>query len=130
MPAGTDLSLTLIRQASVPEPKTFRVVGVDDWAERKGQAYGTIVVDLERGTIVDLLPDRTPETVSEWLQKHPGIEIISRDRAGVHAEADRKGAPEATQVADRWSSTEEYERYLVQHAPAVSARHRKTADGK
>jgi transposase len=102
MPTGIDSALTLIRQTIVPEAENLRAVGVDDWAKRKGQAYGTIVVDLERGTVVDLLPDRTADTVSEWLQKHPGIEIITRDRAGAYAEAAKAGAPEATQVADRW----------------------------
>jgi transposase len=79
-----------------------RVLGVDDWAKRKGQNYGTILVDLERGEIVDLLADRTAETLVEWLKKHPGIEIVTRDRSQTYADAIQKGAPEAIQVADRW----------------------------
>jgi len=64
-----------------------RVVGVDDRAWRKSQRYGTILCDIERGKVIDLLPDRSTESTAEWLMTHPGIEIISRDRASLYAEA-------------------------------------------
>ena len=79
-----------------------RVLGIDDWAWRKGHRYGTILCGLERGTVVDLLPDRDSRTVQQWLKTHPGAEIISRDRASAYAEAAREAAPRAVQVADRW----------------------------
>jgi transposase len=79
-----------------------RFVGIDDWAWRKGQRYGTIVVDLERGDVIDLLPDRDATTVKKWLDDHPGVELISRDRSPVYAQAAAESAPEAQQVADRW----------------------------
>ena len=79
-----------------------RSLGVDDWAWRKGQRYGTIFVDLDRHRVVDLLPDRSTEVVTAWLEKHPGIQIVSRDRCGIYAEAAQHGAADALQVADRF----------------------------
>ena len=95
-----------LRQMSVGQGQDQpgpRVLGVDDWAWRKGQRYGTILCDLERGRVVDLLPDRQSHTVTEWLRAHgPPPQIIARDRASAYAEAARQGAPQAVQVADRW----------------------------
>jgi transposase len=79
-----------------------RVLGIDDWAWRKGRRYGTILCDLERGKVVDLLPDRCAESTAQWLRDHPGTEVISRDRASLYAEAATKAVPNAIQVADRW----------------------------
>ena len=91
-----------IRLAALPECGTPRAVGLDDWAWRKGMVYGTIVVDLEAQRVLDLLPDREVDTVTAWLQAHPSIEVISRDRSDQYAEAARRGAPQAVQVADRF----------------------------
>jgi transposase len=78
------------------------VLGIDDWSFRKGRTYGTILVDLEKQQPVDLLPDRESETLAAWLEEHPGVEIISRDRASAYSEAATKAAPDAIQIADRW----------------------------
>jgi transposase len=89
--AQTDTSAALVR-----------VAGVDDWAWKKGMNYGTVIVDLERRRVVDVLPDRSAASTAEWLKRHPAIEVISRDRAGLYAEGAREGAPQARQVADRF----------------------------
>jgi transposase len=85
-----------------PENQAVHVLGVDDWAKRKGQRYGTIRVDLERSQIIDLLRDRTAETLIQWLGKHPEVQTVSRDRSQTYADAIQQALPEATQVADRW----------------------------
>ncbi|MES2460823.1 MAG: ISL3 family transposase [Armatimonadota bacterium] len=78
------------------------VLGIDDFAFRKGHTYGTILIDLRTSTPVDLLPDREKTTVEKWLKEHPGAKVVSRDRSATFAEAIRAGAPEAVHVADRF----------------------------
>src|SRR5258706_7292662 len=101
MPGSPDTLLREIRRTALPPPVPPRVVGVDDWAKRKGSRYGTILIDFERRTPIELLPDREAGTLHQWLVAHPEIEIVSRDRAPQYAEAARRGAPHAVQVVDR-----------------------------
>jgi hypothetical protein len=102
MPTSADTVLRLVKNTPAQSAATPRVLGVDDWAWAKGQRYGTILVDLEQHRVVDLLPDRSPETLAAWLRAHPGIEIISRDRGLEYIKGIEQGAPDAVQVADRW----------------------------
>jgi transposase len=95
--------LRQVRRRIQPTPASApRVLGIDDWAWKKRHRYGTILCDLEAGKVIDLLSDRESETVAAWLREHPGTQIVSRDRASVYAEAARRAAPEAVQIADRW----------------------------
>jgi transposase len=107
---------------SLPPP---RIVGIDDWAWRRGRRYGTIVVDLERGDVIDLLPDRDAATVGKWLDEHPGVELVSRDRSSSYARAATESAPNARQVADRWhllkNLREAIERVFEQESKLVNA---------
>jgi transposase len=80
----------------------IRVAGVDEWAWRKGTNFGTIIVDLERRRVVDLLADRVAARMADWFGQHPEVEIINRDRDGLYADAAHQGAPQARQVADRF----------------------------
>jgi transposase len=82
--------------------ETSGVIGVDDWAFKKGKSYGTIIVDLIEEKVIDLLPDREAATLTAWLEKHPEVNIVSRDRASAYSLGIRNGAPEAIQVADRF----------------------------
>jgi len=121
--------LRICRNASEKPHPTPRVLGIDDWAFRRGHRYGTLLVDLERRCPVDLLPERTVEAVAQWLHTHPGVEIICRDRASVYAEGARQGAPAAIQIADRWhllkNLGEAVQRLLELHHAAlkVAAKH-------
>jgi transposase len=92
----------MLRQLPDPPQEPIRVLGVDDWAKRQRQRYGMILVELERGRVVDLLAYRRAECLVPWLVRHPAVEIVSRDRSPTYAEAIRQGASQAVQVADRW----------------------------
>lgn len=93
-----------ITQSAIDEIETEqpRVIGVDDWAWRKGCRYGTIIVDLERRKVIDLIPDREAETLAQWLREHQTVETVARDRSPTYCNGIIEGQPDAVQVADRW----------------------------
>lgn len=101
-PVSRNTLLRRVRRCALPQGTEPQIIGIDDWAWRKGHRYGTIVVDLERGCPIDVLEDRAAETVAAWLQSHPEVKVVARDRAEAYGAGIRQGAPEATQVADRF----------------------------
>jgi transposase len=102
LPTSRDTLLRLIGRLPLPNIPPLSAIGVDDWAYRKRQHYGTIVVDLERRRPVVLLHDREAETLADWLREHPSVTIIARDRLKAYMDGARAGAPQATHVADRF----------------------------
>ncbi len=102
LPVSNDTLLRVVRRHATPEPAAPRVIGIDDWAWKRGHRYGTIICDLERRRIIDLLPDREAATAAAWLARHPSITVIARDRGAGYKQAATDGRPEAIPVADRW----------------------------
>ncbi len=116
--------LRRIRRTSQAPVEEVKVLGVDDFAFRRGERYGTILVDLEKRKPIDLLPDREAATLAQWLKKHPEIQIISRDRAGCYAVGSKAGAPQAVQVADRFhllkNLLDGFERFLSRRHQVIA----------
>jgi transposase len=102
IPGSSDTILRLVKQTQLPAASSPRVVGIDDWSWKRRLRYGTVICDLESNKPIDVLPDRSVETVSVWFANHPTVEIVSRDRSSEYAAGISKGAPQALQVADRW----------------------------
>jgi transposase len=101
LPTSPSTLLRLVRGAPTPPTPTLQVVGVDEWAWRRGHRYGTILVDLATHRVVDLLPDCSAASVAAWLAEHPTITVVCRDRSDLFADGIRRGAPQAVQVVDR-----------------------------
>jgi transposase len=123
--AARDALLKRIKGAPLPEVGKVRVLGVDDFAFKKGTTYGTILVNLESRKVVDLLPERSQDSLVAWFGSHPDaeVEVATRDRSNIYREGLAKGAPGATHVADRWhllhNLTLTLEEYLLQKRPIL-----------
>ena len=113
VPVSKDTLLRVVRRQCRTPSGPLSVIGIDDWAWRRNQRYGTIVCDLERRRPVTLLPDREPATTAAWLEQHREITIIARDRGGGYGQAAAKALPHAVQVADRWHLMENASRAFL-----------------
>lgn len=122
--ASPSTLLRLLHQIESPKVTDPRIIGIDDWAFRKGRDYGTLIVDHETGKAIDLLPDRDCETVKQWLKKHPTVEIVTRDRSGEYREAITQALPDAVQIADRWHLLKNLRETIQRH---ISRRHKAVA---
>ena len=131
VPTSPDTLLRRVKTAPDEPLPPPRFIGIDDWAIRKGQHYGTILIDLERRRVIDILPGRDGVALKKWLEEHPGVEVITRDRWAAFAQAAREGAPKAKQVADRWhllkNLREAVERVLDRLSPQITKLMQQTA---
>ena len=123
---SNDTLLRWVKRCAQPATVAALVIGIDEWAKCKGHTYGTIVVDLERHTVIDVLDQHSTEVVEQWLTAHPHIEMICRDRNGRYAKAARTAVPAARQTTDRFhlvqNLRETIERELALHRAYLRVR--------
>jgi transposase len=124
LPGSYRTIVRLVHRAPFPSLAAPRVIGLDEWAWRRGRRFGTIVCDLERHQVIDLLPVRSAPSVAQWLQAHPSVEVVCRDRSRLYAEGIRQGAPQAIQVVDRFHLVQNLrdalERFFLRYRRALN----------
>jgi transposase len=102
VPLSRHTALRLLLRLALPEVAVPRVLGVDDFALRRGHVYATILLDAETGQRIDVLPSRKADVLEAWLRGHPGVQVVCRDGSGAYGEAVRRALPGAVQSGDRW----------------------------
>jgi transposase len=121
IPASDNTILRQLKRRAATRAKApVRVAGIDDWSWRKGWTYGTIIVDLERREVVDVIAERSMETAADWFARHPEVEVVCRDRCGLYAQGAREGAPQARQVADRFHLLQNLRETIEQQMTRIS----------
>jgi transposase len=100
--ASRDTALRVLLRIPLPPLQVPRVLGIDDFALRRGLVYATVLIDAETGRRIDVIPGRTTDAAGDWLREHPGVEVVCRDGSGAYGEAARRALPSAVQVSDRW----------------------------
>ncbi len=110
----------LKRRAAARTTAPVRVAGIDDWSWRKGWTYGTVIVDLERREVVDVIAERSAEATADWFRRHPEVEVVCRDRCGLYSQGAREGAPQARQIADRFHLLQNLREAIEQQMTRVS----------
>ena len=123
-PVSSSTILRLVKKLEIGEPSlTSGIIGVDDWAYKKGRNYGTIIVDLEHRKVIDLLPDRETGTLSQWLLRHPDVHTVGRNRASAYSKGIKEGTANAIEVADRFhllvNLREAFQKALYRHNPTL-----------
>jgi transposase len=131
MSTSGDTLVRLAKGAASPPIDTPEVLGVDDFAFRRGKTYGTILVDLETNRPIDLLTERTGDALADWLRQHPGVKLISRDRSSEYARGASEGAPQAQQIVDRWHVLKNLGEVVLRVVGRMHAalKHRQAASG-
>lgn len=131
LPSSPATLLRLVQAAPTPPATAPRIIGVDEWAWRRGQRYGTILVNLEDHRVLDLLPERSAESLGAWLAQHPTVVVVCRDRSALYADGIQRGASQAVQVVDRFhlvqNLREAVEAMLHDQQPALQAAAARTA---
>ena len=102
VPLSPHTALRVLLRLPLPQVSVPRVLGVDDFALRRGHAYATVLIDAETGQRVDVLAGRKADVLEAWLRGHPGVEVVCRDGSGAYGEAVRRALPDAVQAGDRW----------------------------
>lgn len=132
--ASRDTLLRLVRALPDPPVGIVTILGVDDFAIKRGQTYATILLNMSTRRPIDVLPDREADTLAEWLKAHPEVTVITRDRAGNYAEGATRGAPQATQCADRfhlWQNLgEAVTKTVIAHRACLRTRDRCRSHGR